>query len=111
MKREALDSVDTARNGKNPGTGRFVRGNKLAANRNSRRAWQQAFNDAFSPEDLSAVVRKAIEQAKLGDRFAREWLGTYSLQRPPQMVDVTSHGGEGEWDFSLGPNPEWAIFE
>jgi hypothetical protein len=92
VRRERFDldppAVDTGRNGKHTGNGRFLPGNRLASRRNSRAAWQQAFNDAFSPEDLRAVVRKAVVQAKHGDRFAREWLGTYSLQRPPQYLSL-----------------------
>jgi hypothetical protein len=93
MKRVSLTepdppAVDTARNGKHPSNGRFLPGNRLAARRNSRRAWQETFDETFTPADLRAVVRKAVAQAKHGDRYAREWLGQYALQRPPRLLDL-----------------------
>ena len=100
MMRARLDEppVDTARNGKHPTNGRFLPGNRLASQRNSRRAWQEAFDRAFTPDDMEAVVRKAVEQAKHGDHHARRWLGEYALQRPPQRLDLTL-------DESADPDP------
>ncbi len=110
--RETLDAadlepeaVDTAANGQHPSNGRFLPGNRLAARRNSRRAWQEAFNRAFTPEDMEAVVRKAVTQAKHGDRHAREWLGQYALQRPPQLVGI-------DWaqESAVEPDPDYSEF-
>lgn len=89
-------AVETAGNGKHAAipkgqhatNGRFLPGNKCASGRRSRAAWGDAFDAACTPDDLRAIVLKAVQQAKAGDRFAREWIGSYALQRPARLLDV-----------------------
>jgi hypothetical protein len=102
-------AVDTARNGKHPTSGKFLPGNKLAARRHSRREWREAFDTAFTPDDMRAVVRKAVEQAKNGDHHARQWLGEYALGRPSFRIDATldlsDQNEDADWNYADGPNP------
>jgi hypothetical protein len=39
----------------------------------------RAMRAAVSPDDFTAVVRKALEQAKAGDARARDWVARYVL--------------------------------
>lgn len=61
-------------------------------------SYLQTIKVACPPEDFQAIVRKAVEQAKRGDRYAREWLskqlGTEAAQKIEQEVRqtlVTAH--------------------
>jgi len=46
----------------------------------------QWFNDEMNEADFKAIVNKAVEQAIGGDRFARDFVASYTLGKP---VDVT----------------------
>lgn len=86
-------TVGTGRNGHAP-DGRFAPGNSAATGRKSRTAWRDAFDKACSPSDLEAIARRAVRDARKGDRFAREWIGQFALQRPSRLIDVTTHEDE-----------------
>lgn len=43
-------------------------------------------------KELKPILDKAVEQAKAGDKFAREWLSDRAWHKVPQAVDVTSGG-------------------
>jgi hypothetical protein len=42
--------------------------------------------------DWELIIKKAIVQAKNGDKSAREFLADYCLGKPQQAVDLTSGG-------------------
>ena len=45
-------------------------------------------------ESLEPIVNKMIEQAKKGDRFAREELFNRAMGRPPQALELPEGSGE-----------------
>jgi hypothetical protein len=53
-----------------------------------------AFKAGCSSEDLLAITLKAVEQARRGDRYAREWItkqaGTEAAQKIEQSLSVTT---------------------
>jgi len=42
--------------------------------------------------DWQAIVLKAIEQAKRGDKTARQWLADYIVGKPVQGVELDADG-------------------
>ena len=44
--------------------------------------------EQVSDSDLVQIIRKAVEQAKRGNRFAREFLWNYGVGKPLQMVEM-----------------------
>ena len=66
-----------------------AKGNRAGSSRRSRVAWREAFDRACSPDDLEAIVRRAVADAKKGDRHAREVVLAYCLQKPPRQHDLT----------------------
>lgn len=51
-------------------------------------------------EELGPIVDKAIEQAKEGDKYAREWLVDRGYGKVPNQVDFGD--GEGELIIKWG---------
>lgn len=43
-------------------------------------------------DDWKDIVKKAIEQAKRGDKSARQWLSDYCAGKPPQGVEMDVDG-------------------
>jgi hypothetical protein len=41
-----------------------------------------AISDACPPDDWAAIVRKAVDDARTGDKFAREWLSRFLVGNP-----------------------------
>ncbi len=41
-------------------------------------------------KDFAPIVKKAIDQAKLGDKYAREWLTDRAFGKSPQSVALTN---------------------
>lgn len=50
----------------------------------------QQLNSLIGADDWRQVVEKALEQAKLGDSRAREWLGRYLMGEPAQIHEYLS---------------------
>jgi hypothetical protein len=72
--------------------GRFRAGNELSRGNGGQRdrsRIRRALAAAVTDEDLSAVVRKAIAQARNGDRHARSWLSDRLAGTPRrEQLDV-----------------------
>jgi hypothetical protein len=80
-------------------SGRFTKGNKCAAgNPFARRLarLRSLLLDAVSDDDLRAVARKLVEQARDGDTAAAKLLLAYVLGRPAAVVDPDTLDRE-EW--------------
>ena len=77
--------------------GRFVKGHTGNPNGRPRRATEEeylcAFNETMTVEDWVRIIRKAITQAKGGDRDARRFLADYALGKPKQRVALTGDDG------------------
>ena len=76
--------------------GRFVKGGGGGPGRPPRKKEERFLEvsiAAVSLKDWRAIIKKATEQAKLGDTQARKFLADYLLGPPQQRLDVTS-GGE-----------------
>ena len=79
--------------------GRFVKGNPgnpEATGRPPREVedkYLHALKKSVTLTAWKAISKRAIGDAKKGDRAARQWLSDYLLGKPQQFVDVTS-GGE-----------------
>lgn len=77
--------------------GRFKKGHPGGPGRPRRQTEEQrlaAFRRAVSQEDWSAIIRRAVEQAKDGDRHARQFLAGYLIGKPTEYVvaDVQQRG-------------------
>ena len=53
----------------------------------SRSQLLAVMHETVTADDFQAIVNRAIEQAKNGNRFAREYLSLYMLGRPRPMDD------------------------
>ena len=77
-------------NGRDPASGRFLLGNRLASgNPHHRRVAElrAALLDAVSAEDLRAIVGKLIERAKAGDIVAAREVLDRIFGRPNQPIE------------------------
>ena len=86
--------------------GNFKRGNPGGPGRPFLR--QQRFmvviNEAVNEKAWLAIVKRAIKDAKAGDRHAREWLSKWLLGQPEEVrdekqtiIEVISDGSFVEW--------------
>jgi hypothetical protein len=87
-----LDTVSDGAAGVNghAADGRFIKGNRCAAgNPFARRVarLRSTLLDAVSDDDLLAVVRKLVDQAKGGDTAAAKLLLLYTIGKPAVAVD------------------------
>jgi hypothetical protein len=81
------------RGGRRPGAGRPRRAQEEYWHRR-RTLLQQTVSDA----DWIEIVQRAIEQARAGDRYAREWLASYVAGPPPKEVTLR---GDGEMPLTI----------
>ena len=76
--------------------GQFIKGHtgnaKGRPKRKTEDKYLKALRDSVTLKDWKAISKKATEQAKRGDRAARQWLSDYLLGKPQQYVDFTSGG-------------------
>lgn len=75
--------------------GKFAKGNKGGpGNPYAKKAHELkvAAYAAVTGEDMTAIVRKAVEQAKKGDKAAREWVTDRLLGKATQHVEATVEG-------------------
>jgi hypothetical protein len=76
--------------------GKFIKGNGGGPGRLPRKKedrFMEVSIAAVSLKDWRAIIKKAKDQAILGDQQARKFLADYLLGPPQQKLDVTS-GGE-----------------
>ena len=70
--------------------GRFKKGSTGNPNGRPPRATEEeylcAFNETLTVDDWVRIVRKAITQARGGDRDARRFLADYALGKPEQRM-------------------------
>lgn len=67
----------------NPGGGPKGRGNYL-----------KRMTEVVSADDWEAITKKAVAQAKKGDKWARDWLSAYLIGKP-STVALEGEPGEG----------------
>lgn len=85
-------------NGRDPMTGYFAPGNKLAkGNPNARRMHElrKSVLEAGSPEDIQAVIRKMAEMGRGGDVMAARCYLEYVVGKPVQAVELSNADGAG----------------
>lgn len=61
-----------------------------------------AIRAAVKPEDWTAIAQRALDDAKGGDRAARQWLSDYLIGKPSQPVE---HAGKLEFVFRYSGDP------
>ena len=61
---------------------------------------------AVSLKDWRAIMKKAVDQAKLGDYQARKFLADYLIGPPQQRLDVTSGGEKLKGYIGISPD-DW----
>lgn len=82
-------------NGAHDNRGRFAKGNKLGGGQPYAKqiaAFRSAIYNAVTVADMEEIITKAVEQAKGGDRFAREFLCDRLIGKAVQPIeaDVTT---------------------
>ena len=77
--------------GKRPGAGR-KKGSKANHTFEAEKARALIMRKLF--ESLEPIIDKAIEQAKLGNHQAREWLSDRAMGRVPTAIEVPNGSGE-----------------
>jgi hypothetical protein len=91
--------------------GRFINGNSASPGRPPRKtehAYMRAVIGACSTDDWSAIVSKAVADAKAGDGVARQWLSRYLLGNPegkaptPREIEIMDAAGAEESAFQTG---------
>ena len=98
----------TARGGRDPATGRFLTGNNggPGSDKGSKRQLiSNAFYAAVTPTDMTAIVKKLVENAKGGDPRAAAALLERFVPKTPQSVDLTgevAHRLEGVVHLDFG---------
>jgi hypothetical protein len=97
-----LDTVSDGAAGSNghDANGRFTKGNRCAAGNPFARRMARLrclLLDAVSDDDLRAVVRKLVEQARAGDVAAAKLLFAYLIGRPAGVVNPDTLDRE-EWE-------------
>lgn len=81
-------------------SGRFAKGNQVGVGSGGRprrsveERYLKALSRTVSMADWKTITIKAIEQAKEGDKAARQWLSDYLIGKPTQYVnaDLTTAG-------------------
>jgi hypothetical protein len=76
------------RGGKRPGAGRKKANHTIEAEQS------RAYLIKRLHEELEPIVDKALEQAKSGDKHARDWLSERAWGKPAQAVEVSGKGGD-----------------
>lgn len=74
--------------------GRFVKGAPSASPGRPARATEKEYLEAMigkvSLDDWQNIIAKAVQQARKGDRAAREWLANYIMGKPADKVQISS---------------------
>ena len=84
--------------------GRFAKGNQIGKGNNGGRPpkrredrYYEIMMNACTFADWKAIGKKAVEQARGGDKDARKWLADYLIGPAPKKLDVTSGGESIVW--------------
>jgi len=86
---------------RDPQTGRFIPGNKAGTgNPSGRRGRPKTYyteyidelHDTLTLEAWGRIIDKAIEQALSGDHRARQFLASYAIGQPIQMIAADING-------------------
>ena len=76
--------------------GRFLPGHNGGPGRPKKDREQRYYEIAMNActyKDWKIIWHVAVEQAKKGDRHAREWLTDYLIGKPPQKLEHTGADG------------------
>lgn len=84
--------------------GRIVSGSLNPSGRPKSRL-KEALAKAVTDDDLVAIVNKAVQDARAGDRYAREWLGNYIEGKPANAQP--SEGSDSAIAFFEAMRKEW----
>lgn len=94
---------------RDPVTGKFVAGNlanpkgrpPLSKERKEQlKMFMSVLNNQLDEKNITQIVKKAISQAKLGNRYARDWLFNYFAGSPAVVMELI-HSGEVKTDIKI----------
>ncbi len=74
--------------------GLFQPGNRGGPGRPKREkeaVYLAAMTEAVTIEDWIAIVNKAVEQAKEGNAYSRNWLASYLVGKPEENISLESN--------------------
>ena len=77
-------------------TGKFVKGHPGMGGRPSKAKEEMYYRiliTSCTADDWTAIVEKAVKQAKLGDATARKWLADYLIGPPVERKEITGADG------------------
>lgn len=79
--------------------GQFAKGNPGGPGRPPRqteRRYMSILGDCLTPEVWTEICRRAVEDAKAGDKSARDWLAKYALGSTPiSLTDLAADEAAG----------------
>lgn len=82
--------------GRDPATGRLLPGHGMAGKGNPHAKqiaqFRAAIYESVTKDDLVAIVRKAVDQAKRGDKAARDFLFDRAIGKATQVVEANVEG-------------------
>ena len=52
------------------------------------RAYLKCMREVVTLRDWEAITRKAVKQALVGNRYARDWLARYLVPEPAKAIDM-----------------------
>ena len=95
------DAVDEpAPEGRDPATGRFVKGNACGRGHGrSPNRYRAAVVEAVTEADLRAVVRSMVKAARGGDVAAAKLVLSYTVGKPVEVEEIDD-GGDVEQEFA-----------
>ena len=100
------------RKGKDPKTGRFTKGNKLAKrakgkHKPSPKEYEERMRECVALEDWDAIILEAVRQAIRGDYQARKWLSDHLVGVPVQRVAPTDPSGDNPYSAAT----DWELLD
>ncbi len=93
--------ASTGQGGRDLRTGQFQKGHAGTGGRPSAKkeeAYQRAFRTAVTPTEWAKVIKKALYNAKKGDKDARKWLGDYLVGVPVQRIAPVDPSGKNPYE-------------
>ena len=90
--------------------GRFIKGNSGGGRPKGSNMYYEILRAALTEDDWTAIILKAIEQGRSGNKDARKFLAEYSMGEPERYLNVVGNMDINlswdEYEEEAGPEDE-----